>query len=197
MTLHARKIHVLIIAAVTVLAIIVLFPTANTLLIALRTHSYVYGYATPRTLAVEDTSLMPPAEAVPILMYHGVIAGKSELGTNTKREDFIAQMEMLKRNGFKTISVKEYDLFRQGQFVLPGKPIIITFDDGRKDSFFTTDEILKKLGFKASIFVATGKTNAEAPFFLSWENLEYMRDSGRWEIEAHGRDSHDRFVNNE
>lgn len=197
MTLHKRKIHVFFAIAFILCVIVILFPTANEWLITIRTHAYVYGYTIPRNLLVEDTSKMPPADAVPILMYHGVVVRKNDLGANTKRKDFIAQMEMLKRNGFQTISVKEYDLFRQGEFVLPARPIIITFDDGRKDSFFTTDDILKKLGFKATIFVATGRTNTEDPFFLSWTDLEYMRDSGRWEIEAHGRDSHDKFVNNE
>ena len=148
-----------------------------------------YTYVPAKTvLSAVDTSGMPPAIAVPILMYHGVNDHLDEV--NTTIDNFISHMEMLKRNGYATISVAEYDLWRQGKFILPPKPIIITFDDGRKDSYYTTDDVLKKLGFKATIFVATGPAYDANPFYLDWEELRQMKSSGRWEIEAHGRYSH-------
>ena len=134
------------------------------------------------------------AVAVPILMYHGVVTGKDESGDNTAWVNFIEQMEMLKKNGYQTITVNDYDNFRSGKFLLPPKPIIITFDDGRKDSFYPVDEVLKKLGFQATIFIATVKANEHDPFYLSWEELKTVKETGRWEIEAHGRHSHDTVI---
>lgn len=149
-----------------------------------------YEYRPPADVAyAADTSDMPPAKAVPAVMYHGVTL--KEDGSNTSVANFVAHMELLKREGYETISVAEYDLWRQGKFELPPKPIIITFDDGRKDSYFTTDRVLEKLGFKATIFVATGRTEEGNSFFLTWDELRRMRDSGRWEIQAHGHHSHD------
>jgi peptidoglycan/xylan/chitin deacetylase (PgdA/CDA1 family) len=171
-----------------------LFPLGDRILRAWRNHDYAYAYSLPGDLIVEEVSEMLPAQAVPVLMYHGVIAGRGELGDNIERKNFIAQMEMLKRKGYETISVAEYDLFREGEFVLPPKPIIITFDDGRKDSFYTVDEVLKKLGYKATMFVATIKANEEDPFYLSWEELRNVQATGRWEIEAHGRHSHEEVL---
>lgn len=194
MTQHRKKQIYLSIAVILVGGTIVSsYSTGNELLHAVRAHAYVYGYTIPKNLKVDDTSKLPPAEAVPILMYHGVI-NSGPIGPNTSRRNFIAQMEMLKREGYQTISVHEYDLFREGKFTLPPKPVIITFDDGRKDSFYPTDDILKGLGFKATLFVATTKANEREPFYLSWDELRKVKDTGRWEIEAHGRLSHEEII---
>jgi peptidoglycan/xylan/chitin deacetylase (PgdA/CDA1 family) len=134
---------------------------------------------------------LPPAKGVPILMYHGIT--KKPDAENTDLPHFIKQMEMLKKEGYATISLKNLDDFMHGNFILPPKPIIITFDDGRKDSFYPADDIFKKLGFKAAIFIASAKQENKDRFFLSWDELEMMKESGRWEIEAHGKNSHDKI----
>ncbi len=192
-SLQKKQIHVLCVTAFIVTVVVFLYPFGDETLKKVRTNVYTYGYSVPKDLVIDDVSLLPAAQAVPILMYHGVI-GTGVVGTNTSRETFIAQMELLKRNGYTTISVHEYDLFRHGQFVLPPKPIIVTFDDGRKDSFYTVDGVLKKLGFKATMFVATAPTNNNDSFFLNWDELHQVRATGRWEIEAHGQRSHDDVI---
>lgn len=149
--------------------------------------SYV-NYHAPRNLMPKDVSMLPPAQFVPILMYHGVTKVKDD--DNTTLKSFIEVMEYLKKEGFQTISVDDYYRFRQGEYALPQKPIIITFDDGRKDSYYTTDAVLKELGFKATIFVATGPMKDGNSFYLNENELKAMAESGRWEIEAHGRYSH-------
>ncbi len=193
--MQKKQIHILLITSVMILLIILLFPVGNKLLATMLDQAFpsthIYSYSLPHHLKVEDTSTLQKPQAVPILMYHGVIVERENLGPNTSRKAFIAQMEMLKEKGYQTISVKEYDLFRQGIFELPPKPIIITFDDGRNDSYYTVDNILEKLGFKATIFVATIRANTNDPFYLTWEQLKILQSSGRWEIEAHGRRSHE------
>ena len=152
-----------------------------------------YNYHPAKTVVSEvDTSKMPPAQAVPILMYHGVLAKKDN--ENTTIASFISQMEMLKRNGYQTITLEQFDNFLNGKYTLPAKPIIITFDDGRKDSYYTTDDILKKLGFIATLFEVSGKPDQKDRFYLSWAELKKMQESGRWDIQAHGTFSHDKFV---
>ncbi len=185
-----RTIIFLVLMGSITLSISFFFPVAKKLLSSYSIDYYEY---TPEEEVVSqiNTSLLPPAEAVPILMYHGVIEEKDDF--NTTLENFIAHMEYLKRNGYETITVEELDLWREGKFELPPKPIIITFDDGRKDSFYTTDDILKKLGFKATLFFASGPTDRGNPFYLTWKELVMIRDTGRWEIEAHGRFSHERI----
>lgn len=154
-----------------------------------------YAYHNQDGIVTSDVSNLPPAKAVPILMYHGVVTRWD--GENTDQNHFVEQMEMLKAEGYTTISVAEFEQFLQGNLTLPPKPIVITFDDGRRDSYYPTDEIFEKLGFKATMFVVTGKTNAFDKFYLSWDELRKMQASGRWEIEAHGAQSHDRIMINE
>ncbi len=190
-TLVARKTHhrVLIFGiflASLALALVGFFPAIKKVLTA-----YSLAYYTYRPAAIVqpmDTSALPPAVAVPVLMYHGVIKNTDD--SNTTIQHFIADMEMLKRNGYQSITVAQLDQFYQGIFTLPPKPIVITFDDGRKDSYYTTDDILKKLGYSATIFVASGPTIDGNSFYLTFDELKKMKATGRWEIEAHGRYSH-------
>ncbi|MDQ3077088.1 MAG: polysaccharide deacetylase family protein [bacterium] len=189
--INTRTILFIILLISITTSVVFAYPYAKNVLGALHHYSIEYYTYKPKQPVVStvDTSTMPPAIAVPMLMYHGVIYEKET--TNTTVRNFIKHMEMLKENGFETITVAEYDLFRQGKFTLPPRPIIITFDDGRKDSFYTTDDVFKKLGFEATIFVATGEALEGNSFYLTWDELRTLRDSGRWELEAHGRDSHD------
>lgn len=183
-----KIILMLIFIGLIILSLNLLYPGINELVKKIRSRSYIHSYNSLKEIVPIDVSNLPEAKAVPILIYHGIVTDNI-LGENTKRSTFISQMEMLKKEGYQTISVKEYDLWREDNFILPPKPIIITFDDGRKDSYFTVDEILKKLGFKATIFIATQATQNNQ-FFLNWNDLKTMQSTDRWEIEAHGRDSH-------
>ncbi|MCB9813919.1 polysaccharide deacetylase family protein [Candidatus Nomurabacteria bacterium] len=193
MSLKKRKIITLVVGVAIIAVVGLVYKKAENFLFIIHSHAYQYAYFPSKDILEAPLAEGTPATAVPILMYHGVrVVG--ELGTNTERESFIEQMEMLKREGYQTISVAEYDAFREGDFVLPAKPIIITFDDGRKDSFYTVDNIIKKLGFKATNFIASIKPNDNDPFFLTWDELKRVQATGRWELEAHGRHSHDKVV---
>jgi peptidoglycan/xylan/chitin deacetylase (PgdA/CDA1 family) len=187
---NTRYVHIVVAGVLMGGIVMVLFSSVSALYTMVRTHAYHYSYEAPQDLAVTDVSELDPAEAVPILMYHGVVT-REPVDVNTKRSVFIEQMEMLKREGYHTISIDEFDRWREGTFVLPPKPIILTFDDGRKDSFYTVDSILQELGFKATLFVVTIKANEEESFYLNWEELKDVQETGRWEIEAHGRYSHE------
>jgi peptidoglycan/xylan/chitin deacetylase (PgdA/CDA1 family) len=190
-TLKHRLLVLGLLSLSIIIALIMLYPYAKNYL---HSYSISYYHYTP-SFSIESLSpapTKPVATGVPILMYHGVTDKKDD--TNTTLPNFIAQMEMLKKNGYITISITDYDNFRQGKFTLPAKPVIITFDDGRKDSYYPTDDIFKKLGFKATIFVATGPTYDGNSFYLNWDELKTMASTSRWEIEAHGRYSHHRIA---
>lgn len=189
-SLRLKVIIFLVLVGSSILSVIISFPYAKKILptseYKIEYHRYRLNQA---VLAAAPPANLLPAKAVPVLMYHGVIDRVETV--NTSINNFINQMEALKKNGYTTISVREFDLFRQGKFVLPPKPIIITFDDGRKDSYYTTDDVFRQFGFKATIFVATAPAINGNSFYLTWEELKKMKESGRWEIEAHGRHSHE------
>jgi peptidoglycan/xylan/chitin deacetylase (PgdA/CDA1 family) len=153
-----------------------------------------FNYRLNNTIIAKNTSEEGVINAVPVLMYHGV---KKEVDAeNTTIENFITQMEMLKNEGYRTITLPELDDFLNGKIKLNGKAIVITFDDGRKDSYYSTDKILKALNYSAVIFISTNKPEVNDPFYLSWDELKTMQKSGRWEVQAHGKNAHTKITIN-
>lgn len=127
--------------------------------------------------------------SVPILLYHGIVA--KDDGENVTLSTFIDQMMSLKQSGYSAISFKEYEDFMLYHKPLPSKPILITFDDGRKDSYFPVDPILQALNFRATVFIITGHSfTRPGNFYVSKEELENMKKSGRWDIQAHAANGH-------
>ncbi len=175
-------------------------PLLGVLPIVVRTHrTYVRYYGSPPLpapgevlTAAQRRAFAPlPAyvAAVPVVVYHG-INGQND-GYSVSRRTFAAQMEMLKLAGFHTIGIAQYNAFQHGNVTgLPRRPILITFDDGRFDSFRGADSILAREGFRATMFVITGEIGARNPFYLNWTELHRMQDSGRWDIQPHADRGH-------
>lgn len=131
------------------------------------------------------------ARAVPVIFYHGVVEDSANDDINVTKSDFLSQMVTLKREGYYTIDTQEMIDFYGGKKKLYGKPILISFDDGRVDSYRPVDDILRQLNFRAVFFIVSGKQdNHTNPFFLSWDQLHTAEQSGRWDIQAHGWYSH-------
>jgi spore germination protein YaaH/peptidoglycan/xylan/chitin deacetylase (PgdA/CDA1 family) len=128
---------------------------------------------------------------IPVLLYHGVLEkiDPSDF-SNITIKNFDSQMKMLKDEGYNSINIRDIDDFINNNYNLPEKPVVISFDDGRIDSVKNGDPILRKYGFKAVMFDVTGKQNSNDKFFLSWNDLLNMKNSGRWDIEVHGGDQY-------
>jgi peptidoglycan/xylan/chitin deacetylase (PgdA/CDA1 family) len=145
-----------------------------------------------RTIAVGKS-----AQSVPILLYHGIITDPKWTPdeVNTRLDDFQRQMVLLKSLGYQTISLDDFIAFLNGEKQLPEKSFLLTFDDGRKDSYYPVDPILKALGYRAVMFVITGRSLEESvrenTFHLDTVELKKMVQSGRWEIESHTQNGHE------
>ena len=118
--------------------------------------------------------------AVPVLMYRGVNDTGDRWSVTQKQ--FATQMAMLKRANFQTISIDQYAAFLRGdRSGLPVRPILITFDGGRWDSYAGADAALARYGFRATMAVVAGQVG-HGDFFLDWKDLRSMRGSGRWDV---------------
>ena len=114
--------------------------------------------------ATESTS------RVPILMYHSIAdTGPSELADyRTSVGDFEEQLRYLRSHGYHSLSLHEWaDCIAEGRPV-PGRPVIITFDDGYQDFFDSALPALERNDFTATVFVVTDKAGATA----DWDQLE-------------------------
>ncbi len=94
------------------------------------------------------------ALSVPVLMYHHVSSHKGALVTISP-ENFESHISYLAKNGYKTLTLDEFLAFKKGEFSLPKKSVLLTFDDGWIDNYLVAFPIIKKYGVKAAIFAVT------------------------------------------
>ncbi len=134
------------------------------------------------------------ASSVPIVMYHGVMARPDAY--NLHRENFEDHLSALKMSGWQTITMDQFRAFRLGEIDLPEKSFLLTFDDGRKDSYYPVDPLLERFNYSAVMFTLPQYSidhEEISPYYLNRRHIERMRDSGRWDIESHTWDGHSFF----
>ncbi len=139
------------------------------------------------------------ATGVPILVYHSILDQPAdnftaEDGTNVSLQNFTDQMIALHKAGYHTVSIEDAYAFMQGTKSLPDKSFVLTFDDGRKQSYYPADPLLKALDYKAVMYVITNRIQNSNPYHLTQAELQRMVDSGRWELQSHGRADHDLYA---
>jgi peptidoglycan/xylan/chitin deacetylase (PgdA/CDA1 family) len=95
---------------------------------------------------------------IPILMYHS-IADVSTPGFQpfvVTPAQFAEQMAYLHENKYNPITVTQLVSARlRNTFVLPKRPVVITFDDGFADFFTNVLPILKLHKFTATLYIST------------------------------------------
>lgn len=140
--------------------------------------------------------LPPDRSKIPVLLYHG-IGPPSDFSNSADAEygidsyDFAKQMTLIKHAGFQTVDLATFLRFVKGESVdLPPRPVLLTFDDARADSWTGGDAILQKLGFTAVMFVDVGHVAAADPEYLTWHELQTMQDTGRWQPQLHAGHGH-------
>jgi peptidoglycan/xylan/chitin deacetylase (PgdA/CDA1 family) len=79
--------------------------------------------------------------------------------------------------------------FLDGTGSLPSKPLLITFDDARADSFKYADPVLEETGFRATMFVPVEDVASHQPYAAVWTVLRKMSANGRWDMQCHGSDA--------
>jgi peptidoglycan/xylan/chitin deacetylase (PgdA/CDA1 family)/glycosyltransferase involved in cell wall biosynthesis len=108
---------------------------------------------------------MKSPTSIPVLMYHRIVMEapkNSRHGIWVTAQSFEQNLISLKQRGCSSITFGQYQLFLNGEFTLPKKPVILTFDDGYEDNYTQAFLLLKKYGFSAVIFIvadATRRTN--------------------------------------
>ncbi len=141
--------------------------------------------------SLEELLRKPIRPAVPVLLYHGITRSGRE--NAVPLENFIDQIQALKREGYQPVTVADLVDFLENRGSLPSKPILITFDDARADSFRNADSVLQEAGFRAAMFVPVDDVNRHLAFYASWDLIRSMQKSGRWEVQCHGFEAHRRI----
>jgi hypothetical protein len=157
----------------------------------------------------ERVKLTPDQRIVPALMFHTVGLQEHrwlwpELAEPL--ESFERKIQLLERKGFYSICWDELYGYMAGETRLPPNSILLTFDDGYLDNWVFVYPILKRYGFKATIFVnpdfvdpaSSPRATLEDVWagrctqdelrvdgFLSWEEMRRMEASGLVDIQSH------------
>jgi peptidoglycan/xylan/chitin deacetylase (PgdA/CDA1 family) len=126
-------------------------------------------------LTAEERALWAPRSpdrsVVPVLLVRDVDA-------------FARQMALLDHAGYTTITLDDLVRFvRRHNVDLPPHPLLLTFDGGRKDTWTGADETLRRLGMKATLFVDVGRVEGEDPSYLTWDELDRLARSDRWDVQ--------------
>ena len=125
---------------------------------------------------------------VPVLMYHRVAEdGPSDLARfRVTPSQFDAQLRLLRRRGYHSISSAELRWFIDARQPIPGRPVLITFDDGYRDFLDLAWPILRANDFTAEVFVPTdlvGTATWDASYgapspLLGWDELADLARQG-------------------
>ncbi|MDX2226085.1 MAG: polysaccharide deacetylase family protein [Verrucomicrobiae bacterium] len=97
--------------------------------------------------------------SVPVGMYHHVNRNARDFIT-VHTDHFADQMATLAREGYTTLSAAELLGYMLGKQEVPAKSFVITFDDAWLDVYVHAFPILKRHGFKFTVFVVTDWTEA-------------------------------------
>lgn len=135
--------------------------------------------------------LKPP---IPVLCYHRVLPQAAPLAITI--DAFERQLQWLQSKGYRTLSGAEFEQALGGE-INTRRSVVLTFDDGYLDNWYLVTPLLKKYGFKASLFVITSKVQDKQPRsvggwneqdddrYLSWEEVDAMVESGVFEVHSH------------
>lgn len=132
-------------------------------------------------------------------MYHQISNDPSRLGAYVISEyEFEEDLKLLKKYGYKPITVKQLLKYSSGRDRLPDKPVMLTFDDGFESDYVYAFPLLKKYNVKA-VFSVIGKYadyySQDVPkhlsySHLSWAQIKEMHKSGHAEFQSHSYDLH-------
>jgi peptidoglycan/xylan/chitin deacetylase (PgdA/CDA1 family) len=130
-----------------------------------------------------------------ILAYHRVNPGAVD-GLSITPEAFEAQLKYLSEKGWVNAALDEA-VSPTSRSAPTSRKFAITLDDGYQDNYYYALPVLRRLGMRATVFVAVDYTRTQRPFpwvrkaierddlALTWDQIEEMMGSGHFSIGSH------------
>ncbi len=150
---------------------------------------------------------------VPVLCYHyfrpGLTAGRMVrvLGAvllnmptlpdrdfwTTTVPEFDRQMKFLSDEGYVSVSLRDLADWMDGRREIPAKSVVITIDDGDESFVEHAVPVLRRYGFRATLFLLTGRAGERdwnELDFVDWETLRRLEREGVLRVESHTHRMH-------
>jgi peptidoglycan/xylan/chitin deacetylase (PgdA/CDA1 family) len=117
--------------------------------------------------------------ALPVFVYHEV-----------DPVQFAGDLEFLRRNRYRTLSLKEFALLATRKSATVGRGVLLTFDDARCNFHDTALPMLKEFEARATLFAPTywmsaPRGTADREQFMSWEQLRASAATGLVDVQSH------------
>ncbi|HKS58500.1 MAG TPA: polysaccharide deacetylase family protein [Steroidobacteraceae bacterium] len=114
---------------------------------------------------------------IPVFTYHDV-----------ETQVFARDLEFLRTNGYRTLSLDEYLAARNGG-ARPARAVLLTFDDARKSFFTVALPLLRTFDARAVLFAPaywmTAPSQAADDLFMSWQEVRACVESGLVDVQSH------------
>lgn len=120
---------------------------------------------------------------VAVLNYHFFYDSNTEVCDESiciSTDNFRKQLSYLKENGYKTLTMSEFNDWMYGKITVPAKSVLITIDDGAAGTFSHLPQILNEYEMHATLFLISG-----------WWPVSRYQSSSYLEIQSHGHNLHD------
>jgi peptidoglycan/xylan/chitin deacetylase (PgdA/CDA1 family) len=130
----------------------------------------------------------PADVSVPILMYHVIRPappGARFPGLYVAPDEFASQMRALRRAGWVGVTLDQVaEAWERGGWLPPGRPVVISFDNGYESHFNEALPVLRRLGWVAvENLQLTGLPRSEGG--LTATATQRLLDAG-WELDTQG-----------
>jgi hypothetical protein len=125
-------------------------------------------------------------EPIPCLLYHRVDNSGGPFATTPTV--FRQHIEWLASEGFRTLTLGQFDRALENPRERDGRSLLLTFDDGFADIETCVAPILREFGFNAVAFIITGRcadSTAQPGEYLSWSSLRKLSADGIFEFQTH------------
>lgn len=116
--------------------------------------------------------------------YFGVDRNGSETLIST--ESLEEHLKALYDNGYLTVSQDDILKYYNEGKRLPEKSLLLSFEDGRRDSAIFAQKIMEEFNFKATMFTYAQQLVGDDPKFLKGKDLLELVDGTYWELGSNG-----------
>lgn len=134
-------------------------------------------------LAALDKAQRDSASFVAIA-YGGVTTNPEAGGDFVSTKKFASQLDALTAAGYTPITLDDVARFYKEGRLLPAKSLLLTFENSRRSSYFTTGGLLEKRRWHAVMGVVTDDVRKEVEGVILAPYLKHMKASPTWNLAA-------------